>query len=163
MKIKTNILVSLILALILTYFIATQMRKPKSPLLKTELTDLQNQKFDGILLKNKVFIVSYFQTWCGDCVKEQPELLKLKERFGDSLIILMVSDEPIEKITAFKTRFKSPLDFYNSSKALKSIDIKRFPTTFLIDKKGKTVDVRVEGIDWFSDKTLETIEALVKE
>ena len=77
MKIKTNILVSLILALILTYFIATQMRKPKSPLLKTELTDLQNQKFDGILLKNKVFIVSYFQTWCGDCVKAMPKVKEM--------------------------------------------------------------------------------------
>lgn len=163
MKIRTNVIISILLALVVTYFIASKMRKPKSPLLKTELTNLQNEKFDANTLKDKVFIVSYFQTWCGDCVKEQPELLKLKQKFGDSITILMVSDEGVEKITGFKNQFNSPLDFYNSSKPLKSIDIKRFPTTYLINKKGETVDVRVEGINWFSDETVATVSKLVKE
>jgi len=163
MKMKTNIIISIILAIIVTFFIASKMKKPKLPLLKTELTNLQNQKFDANTLKNKVFIISYFQTWCGDCVKEQPELLKLKQRFGDSIAILMVSDEGIEKITAFKARFNSQLDFYNSSKTLKSIDIARYPTTFLINKEGKTIDVRVEGINWFSNETIKTVSQLVKE
>ncbi len=163
MKIKTNIAISILLALIATYFIAAKMRKPKSPLLKTELTDLQNQKFDANTLKNKVFIVSYFQTWCSDCVKEQPELLKLKQKFGDSIEILMVSDEGIEKIAGFKAKFNSQLNFYNSSKMLKSIGIARFPTTYLMNKKGNTIDVRVEGINWFSAETVATVSKLVKE
>jgi len=136
---------------------------PPFPAFEHPMTTLDEKLVNIKDSQSDYYLVSYFQTWCGDCVKEQPELLKLKQRFGDSIAILMVSDEGIEKITAFKARFNSQLDFYNSSKTLKSIDITRYPTTFLINKEGKTIDVRVEGINWFSNETIKTVSQLVKE
>ncbi len=164
MKLSTKIILSLLLAAITTYIISSYIKKnmQNPPLNQSTLSALDGTILDTNYLKNKVHIISYFQTWCGDCVKEQPELLKLKKRFGDSITILMVSDEPIEKIKEFVAKFGSPLEFYHSSKELKSMDIKRFPTTFLIDKTGKTVEVRVEGINWYSDETIATIEKLIR-
>lgn len=113
-------------------------------------------------LKGKVVIVSYFQTWCSDCVKEQPELQKLSEHFGkDKLRILMVSDEDAGKLATFKKRFGSKLDFYKSEKSLgKELGVKAYPTTVLYDKKSEIKLKKVEGIDWYNDETINLIESL---
>jgi len=122
------------------------------------LTSLDSQTFNMKLLKGKVCVVSYFQTWCGDCVKEQPELQKLQNRFGDSLVILMVSDEPVSKIKAFKEKFQSNLNFYHCDAKLKTdVGVKAYPTTILMDKKGKEKLKRVEGIDWFTAETIQAV------
>ncbi len=133
-------------------------------LTKTELSNLNGVTLDKNDLKGKVLIMAYFQTWCSDCAKEQPELLQLQEKFGsDKLKVMMISDEPTDLILQFKAKFQSPLDFFQSSKKLKSIGIKKFPTTYLIDKKGETKEMRIEGIHWYTPETVATIEQLLAE
>lgn len=165
MKIKTNIIVSVLLALVVSSFIINYMRSEKSLnelLVKTELTNINGIAVNKDELRGQVMILAYFQTWCSDCAKEQPELLKLQEKFGsDKLKIMMISDEPLDKVIGFKAFFRSPLDFYISSKKLKSIGIQKFPTTYLIDKEGKIRDMRVEGIHWYTPETISTIEQLL--
>lgn len=165
MKIKTNLIVSLILAIVVSFFIIRYMRSEESLnelLTKTELSNLNGVTLDKNELKGKVLILAYFQTWCSDCAKEQPELLKLQEKFGaENLKIMMISDEPVDLILQFKAKFQSPLDFFKSSNALKSIGIKKFPTTYLIDKEGNTKVMRVEGINWYTPETIATIEQLL--
>jgi thiol-disulfide isomerase/thioredoxin len=161
-KLKTNIILSLLLASVASFVFIKSMRKPmdiKIPALKT----LDSQAYDMKSLKGKVCVVSYFQTWCGDCVKEQPELQKLQNRFGDSLTILMVSDEPIPKIKAFKERFQSNLNFYHSGAKLKTdLGVSAYPTTILIDKKGKEKLKRVEGIEWYNAETIQAVSDCLK-
>jgi peroxiredoxin len=107
--------------------------------------------------------VSYFQTWCSDCVKEQPELLKLESHFkGQNFKVLMVSDEPIELITKFEEKFQSQLSFYQLQVPIKSIGISRFPTTYLIDKNGVVQEVKVEGINWYTPEIIEKVSQLLK-
>ncbi len=130
------------------------------------LTDLRGQAFDVGKLEDKVYIVSYFQTWCSDCVKEQPELQKLQQHFGkDKLEILMVSDEPVEKIDTFRHRFESPLNFYHSSLALKGpeVAVKHFPTTYLVGKQGQVAKVKVEGIHWYNEEIINLVETLLND
>jgi thiol-disulfide isomerase/thioredoxin len=161
-KLKTNIILSLLLATIVSFMFIQNMRKSVDVKIPA-LTSLDSQKFDMKSLKGKVCVVSYFQTWCGDCVKEQPELQKLQNRFGDSLVILMVSDEPIAKIKAFKERFQSNLSFYHSDAKLKTdVGVSAYPTTILIDKKGKEKLKRVEGIDWFTSETIQAVSDCLK-
>ncbi len=165
MKLKTNLILSLVLALfVTTYFIVDRTKKPKAPELPP-LTDLNGKPFDANTLKGKVYILSYFQTWCSDCVKEQPQLLKLQEKFGkDKLEILMVSDEPALLIDTFRQLFKSPLDFYHTSVHLKGpqVGVKGFPTTYLINKKGRIEVLKVEGINWYTDEIVELIGNLIE-
>lgn len=127
------------------------------------LLALDSQALDMKSLKGKVCVVSYFQTWCGDCVQEQPELQKLQNRFGDSIRILMVSDEPVSKIKAFKEKFQSNLQFYHTDTKLKSeLGVSAYPTTILIDKKGREKLKRVEGIDWFTAETIQAVSECLK-
>lgn len=163
MKTRTNVIISFLLALIITvFFINAQSKTTMNDLLKkTQLTHLDGKNFDKKSLKNKVVIISFFQTWCGDCVKEQPDLQKLKQKFGGKLEILMISDEPAELIAQFKDRFQSPLSFYHSSLHLKTdLEIRAYPTTYLFNQKGEVEIKKVEGIDWYTPEIIAKIEQL---
>ena len=130
-----------------------------------ELTHADGTPFDRSVLRNKVTIVSYFQTWCGDCVREQPELQKLQDRFGkDSLQVIMISDEAPELIVAFRERFSSKLVYCHTPVSLKKdLGIRAFPTTYLLDKKGNIVISKVEGINWYTDETVAEISRLLRQ
>ena len=167
MKIKTNLIISLFLASVATFLIVKFMNKnttsaPENPFFLSKLVDLEGNNFDPNQLKESVFVVSYFQTWCSDCVKEQPELLKLESHFkGQNFKVLMVSDEPIDLITKFKEKFQSQLSFYQLQVPIKSIGISRFPTTYLIDKNGVVQEVKVEGINWYTPEIIEKVTQLL--
>jgi peroxiredoxin len=168
MKLKTNLIFSLVLALTATFFIVKFMNKnaisaPENPFFVSKLIDLEGNTFDPNQLKESVFVVSYFQTWCSDCVKEQPELLKLETHFkGQNFKVLMVSDEPTELLVKFKEKFQSQLSFYQLQVPIKSIGISRFPTTYLIDKNGIVQEVKVEGINWYTPEIIEKVSQLLK-
>ena len=52
-------------------------------------------------LKGKFIILDFWATWCKPCIKTMPYLEKLKEQFGDTLVVLAVSDETREEINLF--------------------------------------------------------------
>lgn len=43
---------------------------------------------------------------------------------------------------------------------MKNIGIRRFPTTYLLDKNGKIIDAKVEGIRWNTPEVQAEINAL---
>lgn len=160
-----NKIITITLILILLGFIYYKFSTKKAPPIPIDKTKLEKQDGMFINLENyrgKVMIVSYFQTWCGDCIREQPELMQLQQTFSkEELQILMITDESWEKINAFKAKHNSTLDFYKSEKALKSIGIHRFPTTYLLDKNGQLVEAKVEGIDWYNETMVAEIKSLI--
>lgn len=155
------LLLAVIFGNVLYFVVFSGKRAPKNPIQKTVLFDEQNNKIDIAQLNGKVVIESYFQTWCGDCRKEQPELLKLQKHFGDKLKVILITDESFDKINQMKGVLQLDLIFYRSEKPLKEIGIRRFPTTYLLNKKGEKVEAKVEGIDWYTDEMIKKIEALL--
>lgn len=133
-------------------------KAPEIPLSKSALYDEKNQEISLDQYNGKVIIVSYFQTWCGDCRKEQPELSQLQKAVGsDMLTVILISDETFDKINEMKNYLHSDLTFFRSEKSLKEIGIKRYPTTYLLNKKGEVVESKVEGIQWNTKKIRDLI------
>ena len=130
---------------------------PKHPFEKSVLMDEQNKKVAISDFKGKVVIVTYFQSWCGDCRRELPELEALQKQFTEQLKVLVITDEPFEISKQVKEYLKIDLPFYKSEKTLKEIGIHRFPTTYLLDKKGSVVESKVEGIHWNTKEIQEEI------
>ncbi|MEZ4804961.1 MAG: TlpA disulfide reductase family protein [Bacteroidia bacterium] len=165
MKIKNNVLISLGLAVLVSYFVIKKMRNNSGTYKIPPMIGMDGERFDSNSINDQVLIISYFQTWCSDCVKEQPQLQQLKDKFGeDRFQIIMVSDEPVELIKKFKNQFNSKLDFYHSEKALKKdLGVHAYPTTYLIGKDGKVSIKKVEGINWYTEEIIQTIETLLKD
>ena len=130
---------------------------PKHPFEKSGLTDDQNTKVAISDFKGKVVIVTYFQSWCGDCRRELPELEALQKQFPEQLKVLVVTDESFEISHQVKEYLKIDLPFYKSEKTLKEIGIHRFPTTYLLDKNGTVIESKVEGSHWNTKEIQEKI------
>ena len=52
-------------------------------------------------LKNKVVIFSFWATNCSSCIANMPKLEKLQKQFGDSLAVILVTEEPYTKVNKF--------------------------------------------------------------
>ncbi len=130
---------------------------PKHPFEKSVLMDEQNKKVAISDFKGKVVIVTYFQSWCGDCRRELPELEALQKQFPEQLKVLVVTDESFEISHQVKEYLKIDLPFYKSEKTLKEIGIHRFPTTYLLDKNGTVIESKVEGSHWNTKEIQEEI------
>jgi peroxiredoxin len=132
------------------------------PELKTGGVELKNQQDGSIQIeqfKGQYVLLSYFQTWCGDCIQELESIDTLQMKVGkDKLRVLMVSDEPWKKINHFKEKYDNTLDYYQSVQPLRSLNIRVFPTTYLLDKNGTIILSKLKIFDWSSDAVVQLIE-----
>jgi peroxiredoxin len=132
------------------------------PALKTEGGELKNEQDETIQIeqfKGQYVLLSYFQTWCGDCIQELESIDSLQMKVGkDKLRVLLVSDEPWKKINHFKEKYGNTLDFYQSVRSLRSQNIRVFPTTYLLDKKGMIILSKLKIFDWSSDAVVQLIK-----
>ena len=132
---------------------------PTLPAYKNDLTDEQGKTVKLSDLKGKYILISYFQTWCGTCIAELPQIDALQTQLGkDKLQVLMVSDESPEKINRFKEKHCNTLGYYQSNKSLNELSIRIFPTTYLLNKEGVIIMSKINGFDWSSDEVVNLIK-----
>jgi peroxiredoxin len=109
--------------------------------------------------KGQYVLLSYYQTWCGDCIQELEDIDSLQRKVGkDKLKVVMVSDESWKKINHFKEKYCNTLDYYQSVESLRSQNIRVFPTTYLLDKNGNVILSKIEAFDWSSNEVIQMIQ-----
>lgn len=106
---------------------------------KLDLTDLEGKKYSIKSLKNKVIVLNFWFTNCAPCIKEMPDLNKLKAKYqNDGVVFFAITYNKRDLITSFLERTK--LDFIiipNEQATIDDFQIKFFPTNILINKEGK--------------------------
>ena len=143
------------------------MRKTIAPKMEFQTTELSvmnsNTKTTINDLKGNVVIVSFFQTWCGPCIQEMYVFDELLATVNSSNFkILCISDEGANRIDMLQRRFTpNKIMFALSAKSLSSLGIHVYPTTYLLNKKGKVIQSKLEGYNWGLEK--EAIEKLLSE
>jgi len=89
---------------------------------------------------NKVIILNFFETWCGPCKEEMPELNAFYERHkGEPFILIGINaGENADKVRAFMREFGVgfPLGIDNNDKIQKAYTVRGFPTTVFIGADG---------------------------
>jgi peroxiredoxin len=131
---------------------------PTLPAYENSFTNEQGQTVNISDYKGKYVLVSYFQTWCGDCIRELPSIEMLQNKIGpDKLKVLMVTDESTEKINHFKEKFNCTFDYYQS-KSFREQNINVFPTTYLLNKDGVVIISKLEGFDWSGDDVIKKLK-----
>jgi hypothetical protein len=64
----------------------------------------------------------------------------------------------LKKIGRFKENYCNTLDYYQSDKPFNSINIRVFPTTYLLNKDGVIIFSKIDAFDWSSDEVLNLIK-----
>ncbi|MEN9448232.1 MAG: hypothetical protein RJA25_1522 [Bacteroidota bacterium] len=168
MKYK-NLFIVLVIAFIalLLFVLYTGKTPPPSPIAKTTLMEvfpeqLRTGKVEIKLhFKGQVTIVSYFKSWCRDCRRELPELAALQNTVGENnLKVILITDEAADAVAVYIDATKTNFPIYHSVQSLDELGIKRFPTTYLLDKNAEVVAAKVEGIRWNTKKNQALIKSL---
>jgi thiol-disulfide isomerase/thioredoxin len=47
----------------------------------------------------KTYVIEFWATWCGPCLKAMPHLAQLQEKYGDKIQFISVTDESLPEIT----------------------------------------------------------------
>lgn len=113
------------------------------------LTDLDGKTVSLTDLRGKVVLVNFWATWCPPCRAEIPDLIKLQDKYRDTLVVLGISEDEIspEEVKAFaaeqKMNYPIAMSTPEMSKVFKGVSA--LPTTFVIDPQGK-VQMRHVGM-----------------
>ena len=77
-----------------------------NPAKKLNFFDLENLDGKKVniadkLIKKKLILINFWATWCPPCIKEIPDLIKLKQKFREDIDLIFVSKIAKYKIIKF--------------------------------------------------------------
>ncbi|MBK7666073.1 MAG: TlpA family protein disulfide reductase [Sphingobacteriaceae bacterium] len=132
-------LLALLGGLIILFYYNKYKVAPTIDLAKIEITTDTEQPFSMSQLKGKKLIVSFYASWCGNCLEELKDINKVKQSDLSDIEVVCITDEPIEKIAQFKERTGYPFLFLKLKKNFQDINIYSIPVTYIVNEKLEVV------------------------
>lgn len=101
----------------------------------------------------KPIIVNFWATWCGPCKNEMPYFQNMYEKYGDSVVFMMVNATDGDRDTVDKVKeyiadngYTFPVYCDTKLNAITTYGVYAFPSTLLINADGSIYDARVGGV-----------------
>jgi peroxiredoxin len=152
----------LCVALVLLYQYKKYRVAPKHDLANMICNDTLGKPVNISSFKGKKIILTFFGTWCGDCLREMKQLDEAMKTNLKDVEVIAISDEPMQKITSFAQRKKYNYTFLQLPKPFASIDIYAIPVTYLINASGEVVHAKVGAINWKDPAVISFTEESLK-
>ena len=98
-------------------------------------------------LNDKLLVVDFFGTWCIPCIKALPKLSALQEKYKGQINIVLVSDEPEEKLKTFLSKQKNftlPVIVDEQGIFTKLFQPPAYPYTAIVGKNGKVLAISTQ-------------------
>ncbi|MES2678759.1 MAG: TlpA disulfide reductase family protein [Bacteroidota bacterium] len=151
----------IVVALIALFYYNKYAVAPAIDFNKVNLVDLHEQpvKFDSF--KGKKTIVCFSASWCPNCLNELRELNAIKDSQLQGVEIVVISDEPLDKILDFSERTAYPFTFLKLEQAFSQVGINSIPTTYLVNSRLEIKKETVGYIDWSDPSTCEHLKKLM--
>lgn len=150
-----------ILAIIGFYFFDKYNVAPKINISQLQVVDKQNQSFDFTRLKGKKVIISFYASWCPNCIDELKVLNKINSEKLNGVTVLCITDESIDKMISFRDKKQYPFTFLKLVKPFNEIGINSIPTVYLMNTNNEIVYDKVGYVDWEDESTLSHLIALM--
>jgi thiol-disulfide isomerase/thioredoxin len=140
---------------------------PKNQTLPSlEANDLGGNHWSSAQLRGRVVVLNFWATWCAPCLMELPTLETFYEFSDPSQIAVLTVNVRQQKsqVQQFvsSTSLSLPVVMDSSGAMAKSYGVKIYPTTLILDTKGRAI-WRIQGdVDWSSREVSEWIKPLLK-
>ncbi|MCC5923908.1 MAG: TlpA family protein disulfide reductase [Crocinitomicaceae bacterium] len=127
-----------------------------------QLLDLSGKYFNLKAFQDQVIVINYWATWCPPCVAEMPAFQKLYNDYKDDVAFFFVSNDPLDKVTAFANKKNLQLPFFQPQ-SNEPLDLRytALPTTFVLSKTGE-IAVRTEGAANWNSKSFRALLDVLK-
>lgn len=155
-----NLLLLLIAAIVGLFFYNKYRVAPDIKLNQLDLVTETGEHFDFNSLKGKKLVVSFYASWCGNCLTELEEINKIKASELNDVEIICITDESLEKLNSFKTKKGYPFLFLKLNKPFPEIGINSIPVTYIVNPQLEIVKEQVGYIHWDDPSTLNHIKGL---
>lgn len=160
---------------------ATEAKDTNYPPAPAEIMQAQIQDVDGNTFKledkkGKVVLVNLWAIWCGPCIAEMPEFVKLQDQYKDKnfeVIGLNTGDrdgqqESAENIKEFAQKNNITYHLAYADDALVGEFVRKskmngIPQTFLINREGKLTNIFTGGGAKMVNTIKETVEKVLNE
>ncbi len=157
-----TVLIITICALIGMYYFNKYKVAPKIDIVNLEVIDENSAAFDIKSLKGQKVIVSFYASWCGDCLKELKAINSIKDSKLKDVTVLAITDETLEKLSSFKTKKQYPFTFLKLNKSFNDLKIYSIPTVYLLNTKGEIVYEHIGYVNWEDESTLNHLTSLMQ-
>jgi peroxiredoxin len=115
--------------------------------------------------RGRIVFLNFWTTWCPTCLIEMPSMEKLHQKFKDKdfamvTVNIQESDSQVKKFfKKFNLTFTALLD--TTGEVATGFSIRAIPTTFILDKSGRTIGTIMGPREWDSKKAVALFEHLV--
>lgn len=158
----TTLIFILITLFVIFYFYNKYNVAPSIDFNKLNLTDLNEQPVNFNLFKGKKLVVCFSASWCPNCLVELKELNTIKPINLNDVEVIVISDEPIEKITSFKEKTNYPFTFLKLKQSFNQIGIFSIPTSYILNTNLEVKKETVGYLDWKDPSTAEHLKKLME-
>jgi thiol-disulfide isomerase/thioredoxin len=123
-----------------------------------EMRDLSGAKIDYQSFKDKVLVIDFWSSSCGSCLAQMADIKRTEEKYkyNSKIQFFSINSGNPDSYQKFKSSkhvslYKKDLKFiFDENQHLsKSLNIEKFPQTYIVDKNGK-VRKHIEGY-WGKD------------
>lgn len=160
---KINLIVLSVIVIFGAFYVYNKYRvAPKVNFPVLPLTDLNGATVNFNDFKGKKLIVSFGASWCPNCIDELNTLKKINDSKLSGIEVIVISDEPLEKVIGFKERRAYPFTFLKMEKSFGEIGIHSIPTTYIVNTKLEVVKEQVGYIDWEDESTLNHLKTIME-
>jgi thiol-disulfide isomerase/thioredoxin len=100
-------------------------------------TSLSDKKHHSLAeYKGKLVVVNFWATYCGPCLEEFPELIKLEKAYSGRIEVIVLSDEDPKQILRIVQKLNVPsgIGFYSNEKWMNLESFR--PVTVILDTEG---------------------------
>ena len=133
-----------------------------------ELPDVQGQLVRLADLRGRPVLINIWATWCSPCREEMPSMNALYKNYSaKGLAIVAIATDAGGKavvapfMQAHGLTFPVLLDPQNMVGT--QLQVPGIPISYLLDKRGRVIDLVIGARDWYSRKIRHLIEQLLAE
>ena len=131
------------------------------------LKDVKGKEVEIKKFRGKVVFLNFWATWCSPCKEEMPSMEVLHQLFKEKqfvLITISVDYEGQKTVKEFinKKQYTFSVLLDPDGETLDLFEVKGIPTTYVIDKKGRTVGKAIGPRDWSSQEVVSLINLLIE-